>query len=165
MVIDINEATNLKNAEVMGVAEDGNVAIEELESTKPYILRNPQAKDISPFLKLLSKIGIRELKNIVDNEKIKALVEKTGTDEEAGDSALEALGIGFAFELADIVVERLSDCQAEVFKVLSCLSNMSADEISRLDLSMFLEMVYDVIKLPGFVDFTKVASRLLLKKQ
>lgn len=42
---------------------------------------------------------------------------------------------------------------------------MSADEISRLDLSMFLEMVYDVVKLPGFVDFTKVASRLLLKRQ
>lgn len=60
MVIDINEATDLKNAEVMGAAEDGNVAIEELESTKPYILRNPQAKDISPspITLIIAAIGI-----------------------------------------------------------------------------------------------------------
>ena len=75
------------------------------------------------------------------------------------------MGVGLAFELVDVILAKLSDCQREVFVCLSHLSGMTVDEVADLDLSVFTQMLYDAVTLPGFADFIWVVSNLFKKRQ
>jgi len=160
----------VENAEVVEEAE----VVEDAEATedKPYTLRNPKATDIAAFLKLFSKLGVKDFKDSFSGNGFKELIAKEreklagdGEDDEDTSKFLENVGIGLAFELADVILTKLSDCQHEVFVCLSHLSGMTVDEIADLDLSVFTQMLYDAVTLPGFTDFIKVVSRLFEKKQ
>lgn len=129
-----------------------------------YVLRNPKATDIASFLKLFSKLRIKELKESISGDTLKSIIQIERDKNKDDDDAFERIGISLAFEMIDIIIERLSECQWEVFKCLSCLSGMSVEDIAELDLSVFTQMLYDAIMLPGFADFIKVVSRLYEKK-
>lgn len=49
----------VENAEVV---EDTEV-VEDVQEIKPYTLRNPKATDIAAFLKLFSKLGVKDFKD------------------------------------------------------------------------------------------------------
>lgn len=157
----------VENAEVVEEAE----ATEDVQEIKPYTLRNPKATDIASFLKLFSKLGVKDFKDSFNSNGFKELIakerEKLAGDEDDEDTSkfLENVGVGLAFELADVILAKLSDCQREVFVCLSHLSGMTVDEVADLDLSVFTQMLYDVVTLPGFTDFIKVVSRLFEKRQ
>lgn len=157
----------VENAEVVEDTE----AVEDVQEIKPYTLRNPKAADIATFLKLFSKLGIKDFKDSFSKDKIKQIIDaerdkeggEVSNDEITKDSFIENVGIGLAFEIADIILERLSECQTEVFACLARLSGMKAEEVADLDMSVFTKMLYDAITLPGFADFIKVVSGLLGK--
>jgi hypothetical protein len=157
----------VENTEVVEDAE----ATEDVQEIKPYTLRNPKATDIAAFLKLFSKLGVKDFKDSFSGNGFKELIakerEKLAGDEDDEDISkfLENVGIGLAFELVDVILTKLSDCQREVFVCLSHLSGMTVDEVADLDLSVFTQMLYDAVTLPGFADFIKVVSRLFEKKQ
>lgn len=136
----------------------------EADQETLYVLRNPKATDIASFLKLFSKLRIKELKESISGDTLKSIIQIELDKNNDDDDAFERIGISLAFEMIDIIIERLSECQWEVFKCLSCLSGMSVEDIAELDLSVFTQMLYDAIMLPGFVDFIKVVSRLYKKK-
>lgn len=152
------------------VVEDAK-ATEDVQEIKPYTLRNPKATDIAAFLKLFSKLGVKDFKDSFSGNGFKELIakerEKLAGDEDYEDTSkfLENVGIGLAFELVDVILTKLSDCQREVFVCLSHLSGMTVDEVADLDLSVFTQMLYDAVTLPGFADFIKVVSRLFEKRQ
>lgn len=162
----------------MGTTEiKGNENIEttdtaEIAAPKPYTLRNPKAADIATFLKLFSKLGIKDFKESFSKDKIKQIIDaerdKEGgedSDEKTKDNFIESVGISLAFEIIDIILERLSECQTEVFACLARLSGMNVEEVADLDMSVFTEMLYDAITLPGFADFIKVVSGLYKKNR
>lgn len=158
----------VENAEGVKDAE----AVEDVQEIKPYTLRNPKATDIAAFLKLFSKLGVKDFKDSFSGNGFKELIAKerekaAGAGEDNGDTSkfLENVGIGLAFELVDVILAKLSDCQREVFVCLSRLSGMTVDEVANLDLSVFTQMLYDAVTLPGFADFIKVVSRLFEKRQ
>ena len=157
----------VENAEVVEDAE----TVEDVQEIKPYTLRNPKATDIAAFLKLFSKLGVKDFKDSFSGNGFKELIakehEKLAGDEDDEDTSkfLENVGIGLAFELVDVILTKLSDCQREVFVCLSHLSGMTVDEVADLDLSVFTQMLYDAVTLPGFADFIKVVSRLYKKMQ
>lgn len=138
--------------------------IVEADQETLYVLRNPKATDIASFLKLFSKLRIKELKESISGDTLKSIIQIERDKNKDDDDAFERIGISLAFEMIDIIIERLSECQWEVFKCLSCLSGMSVEDIAELDLSVFTQMLYDAIMLPGFADFIKVVSRLYEKK-
>lgn len=146
-------------------------AVEDVQEIKPYTLRNPKATDIASFLKLFSKLGVKDFKDSFSGNGFKELIakerEKLAGDEDDEDTSkfLENVGVGLAFELVDVILAKLSDCQREVFVCLSHLSGMTVDEVADLDLSVFTQMLYDAVTLPGFADFIKVVSRLFEKRQ
>lgn len=154
----------VENTEVVEDAE----ATEDVQEIKPYTLRNPKATDIAAFLKLFSKLGVKDFKDSFSGNGFKELIakerEKLAGDEDTS-KFLENVGIGLAFELVDVILTKLSDCQREVFVCLSHLSGMTVDEVADLDLSVFTQMLYDAVTLPGFADFIKVVSRLFEKRQ
>lgn len=172
---DIEVVENAEVVEEAEVVEDAE-ATEDVQEIKPYTLRNPKATDIAAFLKLFSKLGVKDFKDSFSGNGFKELIAKEreklagdGEDDEDTSKFLENVGIGLAFELAfelaDVILTKLSDCQREVFVCLSHLSGMTVDEIADLDLSVFTQMLYDAVTLPGFTDFIKVVSRLFEKKQ
>ena len=142
-----------------------------MQEIKPNTLRNQKATDIAAFLKLFSKLGVKDFKDSFSGNGFKELIakerEKLAGDEDDEDTSkfLENVGIGLAFELVDVILTKLSDCQREVFVCLSHLSGMTVDEVADLDLSVFTQMLYDAVTLPGFADFIKVVSRLFEKRQ
>ena len=168
---DIEAVENAEVVEEAEVVEDAE-ATEDVQDIKPYTLRNPKATDIAAFLKLFSKLGVKDFKDSFSGNGLKELITKEreklasdGEDDEDTSKFLENVGIGLAFELADVILTKLSDCQREVFVCLSHLSGMTVDEVADLDLSVFTQMLYDAVTLPGFADFIKVVSRLFEKRQ
>lgn len=151
----------VENAEVVEDAE----TVEDVQEIKPYTLRNPKTSDIASFLKLFSKVGIRDLKGAFNSDETKNIIKKSMEDGGDVSKAVEDIGIGFMFEIADTILVKLSECQTEVFKCLSCLSGMKVEQIADLDLPIFTEMLFDAVTLPGFADFIKVVSRLYKKMQ
>lgn len=166
---DIEVVENAEVVEEAEVVEDAE-ATEDVQEIKPYTLRNPKATDIAAFLKLFSKLGVNDFKDSFSGNEFKELIakerEKLAGDEDDEDTSkfLENVGVELAFELADVILAKLSDCQREVFVCLSHLSGMTVDEVADLDLSVFTQMLYDVVTLPGFTDFIKVVSRLFEKR-
>jgi hypothetical protein len=177
---EIKENENIETTDTAELAVDEieldaaalAIDIAEIAAPKPYTLRNPKATDIAAFLKLFSKLGVKDFKDSFSGNGFKELIAKEreklagdGEDDEDTSKFLENVGVGLAFELADVILAKLSDCQREVFICLSHLSGMTVDEVADLDLSVFTQMLYDAVTLPGFADFIKVVSRLFEKKQ
>ena len=167
---EIKENKDIEVVENAEVVEDAE-ATEDVQEIKPYTLRNPKATDIAAFLKLFSKLGVKDFKDSFSGNEFKELIakerEKLAGDEDDEDISkfLENVGVGLAFELADVILAKLLDCQREIFVCLAKLSGMTVDEVADLDLSVFTQMLYDVVTLPGFTDFIKVVSRLFEKRQ
>ena len=167
---EIKENKDIEAVENAEVVEDTE-PVEDVQEIKPYTLRNPKATDIAAFLKLFSKLGVKDFKDSFSGNGFKELIakerEKLAGDEDDEDTSkfLENVGVGLAFELVDVILAKLSDCQHEVFVCLSHLSGMTVDEVADLDLSVFTQMLYDAVTLPGFADFIKVVSRLFEKRQ
>lgn len=104
---------------------------------KIYQLREIEATDIFAMVKIIRKIGIKGF--------AVALKEaKEGTK-------------GYA--ILDMIIDRIPECEQEIYEFLSRLSGLKVKEIAKLKAATFMEMLYEVIESPSFVDFLKVALK------
>lgn len=118
---------------------------------KAYTLRALKAGDIFLFVRLLNKIGMRDLKKCFESDDVKAAI--TGMTSGEGADNLSAIGLQVVFELAGLIMEHLPDCRDEIYQLLAALSGMSEQEIADMPMGTFFEMVVDVIKAEEFKDF------------
>lgn len=114
---------------------------------KGYTLRSLKASDVFLMTKIITKIGIKEIKNCFSSDDIKNAIN----GDETGDTT--AVGMQVMFELASLVVSHLSDCEREIYQFLSALSGMKAEEIAELPMTTFFDMVMDVFRKEDFSDF------------
>ena len=70
------------------------------------------------------------------------------------------IGITIAVNIADVIFSNLPKCKADIYKLLSGLSGMSAKDIAALPMPVFMNMVVDTIKKEEFKDFFWAAARL-----
>ena len=127
----------------------------EMATEKEYTLRKLEAKDIAPMASILSKIGLKEVKNCFSPDDMKAIAGGEG-----GIEAVGAVGVSVAFEIAGVILSNYERCQNDVFSFLASLSGMDIKQIESLPLDTFTEMVIDVVKKEDFKDFMKVVSKL-----
>ena len=127
----------------------------EMTTEKTYKLRKLEAKDIAPMASILSKIGIKEIKDCFNPEDIKSLTDGKTTEEAVG-----AVGIAVMFDIAGVILGNYEKCQNDIFKFLASLSGMDIKQIESLPLDTFTEMVIDVVRKEEFADFIKVVSKL-----
>ena len=127
----------------------------EMATEKNYTLRKLEAKDIAPMASILSKIGLKEVKNCFSPDDMKAIAGGEG-----GIEAVGAVGVSVAFEIAGVILSNYERCQNDVFSFLASLSGMDKKQIESLPLDTFTEMVIDVVKKEDFKDFLKVVSKL-----
>ena len=129
-------------------------AVETAE--KVYTLRELEARDIAPMASILSKIGIKDIKECFNGQDLKDMASG-----KADEATINAIGMSIMLDIVGIVLENYSKCQDNVFKFLASLSGMDAKQIESLPIDTFTEMIIDVVKKEEFKDFFKVVSKLL----
>lgn len=121
-----------------------------------YTLRKLCADDMFIMFRIISKIGIKDLRKCMAAADVKAAI--TGKD-------VNAVGIAVAFEIAAVLMEHLPDCKKEIYSFLESLSGMKEKELAALDMATFVQMIIDVIRKEEFRDFfTAVSKSFKLEK-
>ena len=127
-------------------------------SEKLYELRVLTADDIFPMVQILSKVGLKEVKNCFDGEDVKKAIKAMASGENS-ETNVETVGIAVALDIASVIAENLPKCKDQIYQLLSQLSGMDKKQIAALPMATFIEMIIDVITQDGFKDFFQVVSK------
>lgn len=122
---------------------------------KKYELRSPKADDMFLMFRILSKVGVKNLKNCFSTGDVMAAIRGDGKKDS------EAVGLSVALEIASVLMEHLDDAKKDIYAFLSNLSGMKAADIASLEMADFAQMVIEVIQLEGFRDFFQRVFGLL----
>lgn len=127
-----------------------------------FELRTLKSDDLFPMFGILSKIGFKDLKEIITPEKIKDMKSMISQGDEADENAdtTMMLGASVVMEVVSIIMKNLPSCKDEIYKFLSGVSGMTVKEIGNLDMVTFTEMIVAVVQKQEFKDFFKVVSKL-----
>ena len=137
--------------------EIANNEAEIMQTEKPYVFRKLSTEDIFPMLKLMNKIGFKELK---ENESLKNVLFMFAGGTVKGKIDPNKLGIDMFLELACVITECIPKCENELYTLLANTSNLSIDEIKTQSPAVTFEMIVDFVKKEEFGDFFKVVSKL-----
>ncbi len=116
-----------------------------------YTLRNLKADDTFLMLKIIKKIGIKEIKACFEAPEVKDAINKAVSGN--GETDVTDVGMGVAFEIASVIVSNLPECREEIYQLLSTLSGMKREEIADMPMTDFVGMIVDVIRKEEFKDF------------
>ena len=122
-------------------------------------LRNLQASDIFTMVKILNGIGLTKIKSAIDFEKIKDL-RKNMTDKNADDIASQ-VGTDVILSVVSVIFENLPAIESDLYKFVGSLAGIKPTEVAKLDLNVFVDLIFDIFKKEEFVDFFKRASKLI----
>lgn len=120
---------------------------------KAYTLRTLNANDLFLMMKIINKIGIKEVKGLFASAEMKRIISEAMQDGEVNDAVASNVGMQLMLEIVCLVVEHIPDCQDEIYKFLSSLSGMKVEDIANLDMNDFMDMVMEVLKKQEFKDF------------
>lgn len=121
-----------------------------------FELRALKATDFFLVTRILSKIGVKEFKGCIENPEIKAAIKNAFDNQDGGniaDSDVASIGVSVVFDIASIVLERMENCEKDIYKLLANLSGKTEKEVANLPMAQFGEMIISVIKHEGFRDF------------
>ena len=134
--------------------------IHEESKDKKYKFRELNSTDVFHMFTLLNKIGVKEFKGCVDSPEVKKAIAQAVESGMSGDELANAVGIDVVFEIAGVIFDNVPKCEADIYKMLSRVSDLSVESIMQLKMAEFFEMIVDFIKLDDFKDFIEVVSRL-----
>lgn len=134
-----------------------------------FEFRELKSKDIFPMVKILRKIGFKDLKDKLNVDNIKDImqvfVDQTvpeGQDEQQinqGDMA-SYVGFNIIAEVLDVILSNLEYCEQDIYKFLASLTGKKENDIAELPMVTFTEMIVALLQKEEFKDFFKVVSKL-----
>lgn len=117
-------------------------------------LRRLRADDLFTMMRILSKIGVEDLRAALPG---KTTIQRV----REGNESVETVGVTVALTIAGKLLERLPDCKNEIYALLADVSGKTPAEIAALDMSTFAESVFDLMASEDFRDFfTRLMKRL-----
>lgn len=127
------------------------------ENKKPYELRKLKSTDLFLVLNLVKKIGIATFADAVVDDGFKQIF--TGTEDKTEE---DYANVGkTVFNIIQLIIERLTDCQNEIYDLLEAVSNLNRQQLEDLDMDVFMEMVVELVGKDEFRQlFTRVVSLL-----
>lgn len=140
------------------------IEIKEVEKATEYTLRRLTADDIFPMCAIISKIGIGEFKKCFESVAVKNAISTLLSDGEENENGIESIGMAVMFDIVGIVLGNLPKCKTEIYNFVSNISNKTVEEVAKLDMATFFNIIVDIIKKPEFKDFFGVVSKLLKTK-
>ena len=136
-----------------------------------YELRILCADDIFPMVKIISKIGIDDIVNCFDAKEMSEVMEamkpaedeesEVGTAEKANELLTQQIGIRVVMKLVGLLMKNLGNIKGDLYKFLEGVSGMKEQEIAKLPLGTFTQMIIDIFKKEEFGDFFRVVSGLV----
>lgn len=120
---------------------------------KTYTLRNPQADDIFLMFRILTKVGVKNVKECFQSEEVKNAMMLMASNKEQGEKELSGIGMLVAVDIACVLMEHMDAAKNDIYAFLARLSGMKVDDIAKMNPGDFAEMIIDVVKLEGFRDF------------
>ena len=175
----LNNANNNANAtmatypvvdtemQAMASNDDAGMAITatEVVEVKPYTLRKLSSKEVFIMSTILKNIGFKEFRGCLESEELMVMISNmlnpAADDGEKEKPSIEKIGISLMLDIAGVIISNMGNAEDSIYQLLSNLSGMTKDEIAQLDMEVFVEMIIDVFKQDGFVNFIKVVSKLL----
>lgn len=132
-----------------------------MEATKPYEFRKLKSTDLFLMMKIIKKIGIDNVSDVIADKNIQNIF--TGKQGKTED---DFYNIGKAmFGVAQLIIERLSDCENEIYEMLGATSNLTVKQIKDIDPNTFIDMIYDFVNKDDFMGFFKHVMALLNKNK
>lgn len=141
------------------------------EVKKPYEFRTLKASDLFLVTKLVSKLGLNNITNACKDDISKfieiAKESKENKENGKGDNVIDVTNSDYAsvgmamVNIAQVILERLSDCESEIYNLLEATSNLSLQEIKDLDIDVFISMIKDFVTQKQFSQFFTQAVSLI----
>ena len=126
---------------------------ETIENTeKNYELRPLVASVMGVICKIITAIGVRQLKECFNVDQF-----KEGKGEEA---SLEEIGFSVVFDIAGIIISNIPKAEEEIQSFLASLTGMPLCKIKKLPIADYGEMIIDVVTKEEFQDFFKRVMKL-----
>lgn len=127
-------------------------------SETAYTLRDLKATDVFIMSKIIGAMGVDEFKYVFSPEFIDAAI--AGVEGNQDTNVTQAVGFEVFFEIAGIVLNKLPECEKDIYKFISSLSGMTVKQVEELPMNTFFNIIVDIVKKDEFKDFIKVVSRL-----
>ena len=127
-----------------------------MEVVKPYTFKELDATHLFVVLRFIRAIGVENIKKLLSKEVVASglLTGKAQLTDE-----LYAMVGLIAFDAVALVIDRMADCEQEVYAMLEATSNLTVQEIKALGMVTFTEMLFDFIKRKEFVGFLQVVLK------
>ena len=121
--------------------------VEQVEKQE-YELRPLVATDMGSICKILSAIGIRQLRTCFDADKFKS----KDKDQKVN---IEAVGFEVAMDLVGIIIENIPKAERDIQMFLASLTGMKLMEVKNLPFADYGELIFRVVTKEDFQDFFK----------
>jgi hypothetical protein len=119
--------------------------------TKQYEFRKLEPSDLFMVIRLVKKIGLDNLSKSFEGQKIASLLQDGSNETQ--------IGMAVVFDIAQVVIDRIADCENEIYDLLEKTSNLTKKEIKSLDIDVFIQMIIDFVQKEDFKKaFTTVMS-------
>lgn len=149
------------------------------QSAPEFILRDLKAVDVWQFVRILSKLGVRDFKNSIDPKLLKAsefnppmmmneegeevpLPREKWTDRQI-DAEMQAdlANDELLWTILGLLMEHIGSCEYDVNRLLSMGTGMTVEDIQNMDANKYMELIVAYISREGFRDFFTQAWNLL----
>lgn len=130
---------------------------------KKYELRNPVAKDMPLMFRILSKVGVKELKSCFASLSVKEAIRDMSAEGKRNDEAFAAVGVSVMFDIVSVMLDRMEGCMGDIFLLLSRLTGKKVAEIEEMEMADIADMLMDVISNKAFRDFFTVVYKRFTK--
>ena len=129
----------------------------ENEVKKPYEFRQLKADDLFLVLNLVKKIDLKSLSQAYQNG-IDKFFDFKG-ENKVDDKEYAEVGMAM-FNVAQIIIERITECKDEIYALLVATSNLSLEQIKNLDITTFITMIKDFVTQKEFTELFTQAIQL-----
>ena len=122
-------------------------------------LRRLQASDLFSMVRILNKVGFKNVKDAINIDEIKNL--KSTITEENAKSVTSEIGINVVMSVVGVLLEHLPNIETDLYNFVGSVANMKANAVAKMDIGEFMDLLIEIGKKEEFKDFFNRASKLI----
>lgn len=122
-------------------------------------LRRLQATDLFGMVKILNKIGLKNIKDAIDVNEIKEM--RKGLTEGNEAQVMSEIGMNVVMSVVGVVFEHLPSVETDLYNFVGSVANMKAKDVAKMDVGDFMDLLISIAQKEEFKDFFNRASKLI----
>ena len=122
-------------------------------------LRRLQATDLFGMVKILNKIGLKNIKDAIDVNEIKEMRKALTGGNEA--QVMSEIGMNVVMSVVGVVFEHLPSVETDLYNFVGSVANMKAKDVAKMDVGDFMDLLISIAQKEEFKDFFNRASKLI----